>query len=308
MSAAAVESPALRARGGAIATSRLRPIVEQFVAEREITDDSLARRIYKVLHEADIVSFDFADRLLVDMDAAQEWHAELADVYEFTGPRVREPGGTPRFLAPAKVAAAHKLYAAGMSMEELGRRLWQQYGYASPDSCRFGLRRAFVFLGYPVRTKSEARQLLFKDQPCPGCGCAREKRTPRCPSCRHRHSKRRLAGLSYVSGLNCKGCGCDYHDRTRSCGTCAQRHWRWKQSGLPYVKPSSRSCCGRCGVHVDERTRGCRTCKRRHAARRERSGPAISASLACGATLVKPTERQHRHDVTARSDKQEVSR
>lgn len=63
-------------------------------------------------------------------------------------------------LTSDQIEAAHLLYREGLSAKELGLRLWQKYGFASPATCSAELTRSFVADGYPVRSKSEARLLV----------------------------------------------------------------------------------------------------------------------------------------------------
>ena len=63
-------------------------------------------------------------------------------------------------LTHAKIRAAYVLYKdGGLSMNELGAALWKRYGYATPDSCRRCLLKAFQLEGYELRTRFEADKL-----------------------------------------------------------------------------------------------------------------------------------------------------
>jgi hypothetical protein len=60
-------------------------------------------------------------------------------------------------LTRAQVIAAHKLHIdGGLSIRELGRRLWQPYGYASARSCANSLSDLFKTLGLPARDRVAA--------------------------------------------------------------------------------------------------------------------------------------------------------
>lgn len=264
----------LERSGGAIPAVRLRPIVARAIEGSPVdTKDSLGRRVFKLMHEVDVVSFDFADRLLVDLGLEDAWHVELSDLYEVDDAPAPRVGGTARYLPYEKVIAAYKLYEAGLSSVELGELLWERYGYASADSCRFGLARAFRQFGFKMRTISEARAVLFRNLRCGACGCTGAERTDGCSACRHRHSRRRVAGLSYVAARGCKRCGCSYDERTRGCNACAMRHLRRKVEGRPYV---DFYVCAECNCHRDVQTLGCKTCRKRHYSRRWRNKRALA--------------------------------
>lgn len=60
-------------------------------------------------------------------------------------------------LSREKVYAAHRLHVeGGLSIRELGRRLADRYGYASPDAAAQALMRAFRFYHLPARDRGEA--------------------------------------------------------------------------------------------------------------------------------------------------------
>lgn len=62
-----------------------------------------------------------------------------------------------RKLSPEQVQAAHTLHmAGGLSLRELGRRLWEQLGYSSAHSCAQALSDAFRRDGLPRRDRVEA--------------------------------------------------------------------------------------------------------------------------------------------------------
>lgn len=60
-------------------------------------------------------------------------------------------------LTRAQVLAAHQLHIeGGMSIRELGRRLWERNGYASAKSCANSLSSLFATLGLEARDRIEA--------------------------------------------------------------------------------------------------------------------------------------------------------
>ena len=60
-------------------------------------------------------------------------------------------------LTAEQIAAAHKLYAgAGLSLRELGRRLYERYGYSSSAACANALHKAFRLEGLGLRDRIEA--------------------------------------------------------------------------------------------------------------------------------------------------------
>lgn len=74
-------------------------------------------------------------------------------------PRIRTQKRTAH-LTPEQIAAAYVLYdRQQLSMPELAEKLWQPYGYQSPNACRTALLRAFHADGFRVRTHGEAGRL-----------------------------------------------------------------------------------------------------------------------------------------------------
>lgn len=62
-----------------------------------------------------------------------------------------------RLLTPEQVKAAHTLHlAGGLSIRELGRRLYRQLGYSSATSCATALSSAFMRDGLPRRDRIAA--------------------------------------------------------------------------------------------------------------------------------------------------------
>lgn len=68
-----------------------------------------------------------------------------------------KPKGKYRKLTDGQVRAAHTLYIERrLSLRDLGRLLWERFGYASAASCANSLSEAFIDLGLPRRDRIEA--------------------------------------------------------------------------------------------------------------------------------------------------------
>jgi hypothetical protein len=60
-------------------------------------------------------------------------------------------------LTAAQVRAAHRLHVeAGLSIRELGRQMWERFGYANEKSCANSLSDLFKRAGLPARDRIEA--------------------------------------------------------------------------------------------------------------------------------------------------------
>jgi hypothetical protein len=60
-------------------------------------------------------------------------------------------------LTAAQVRAVHRLHVeAGLSVRELGRQMWQRFGYSSPQSCANSLSDLFKRAGLRARDRVEA--------------------------------------------------------------------------------------------------------------------------------------------------------
>jgi hypothetical protein len=72
-------------------------------------------------------------------------------------PRRGKPRGKHRRLTDDQVRAAYRLHIdGGLSIRELGRRLYERYGYTSAHSCSVGLCGAFEGLGLQARDRVDA--------------------------------------------------------------------------------------------------------------------------------------------------------
>ncbi len=67
-----------------------------------------------------------------------------------------KPKGRYRRMTDDQVRAAHRLYVQReLSCWELGRLLWERFGYRSPQSAGEAVSRAFKSLGLPLRSQHE---------------------------------------------------------------------------------------------------------------------------------------------------------
>lgn len=74
--------------------------------------------------------------------------------------RIRKQKRTSRMTSD-DLAAAYALYdRQAMSTVELAERLWERFGYPSPNACKDALARGFHAEGFRLRTKAEARMCL----------------------------------------------------------------------------------------------------------------------------------------------------
>lgn len=72
-------------------------------------------------------------------------------------PRSIPRRGQGRRLSDAQVRAAHRLHwEEGLSLRELGRRLYRQAGYSSAKSCAGALSNAFAGMALPARDRIDA--------------------------------------------------------------------------------------------------------------------------------------------------------
>ena len=106
------------------------------------------------------LTIDQADRLLCRMD--------LPGVLDRIAPPAKEGRGGYTWPEPHPLrritteqarAAWVCHYDGGLSLRELGRQLWERFGYSSPRSCAAALEQAFRREAWPVRSRLEAVQL-----------------------------------------------------------------------------------------------------------------------------------------------------
>jgi hypothetical protein len=88
--------------------------------------------------------------------SAEWWRQRFAQLMETRDYRWR----TDAKLTRDPVAAAHRLHIeGGISIRELGRRLWETFGYASAHSCANSLSDLFARQYRPARDRVEATRL-----------------------------------------------------------------------------------------------------------------------------------------------------
>lgn len=105
------------------------------------------------------LTIDQADRLLCRL--------ELPGVLDRIAPPPKMRGGYTwpkphplRKITTAQARAAWVChYDGGLSLRELGRQLWERFGYASPHSCAVALEQAWKREGWPIRSRLEAVRL-----------------------------------------------------------------------------------------------------------------------------------------------------
>jgi hypothetical protein len=102
------------------------------------------------------VALDLVDRCVTAVGLDTIW--TLYPDHEPAG-RVRggRRTGVPRKLTDEQIRAAHRLHIdGGLSIRELGRRLYERYGYSSPQSLANCLCAAFDLLGLDARDRIQA--------------------------------------------------------------------------------------------------------------------------------------------------------
>ncbi len=74
-------------------------------------------------------------------------------------------GPTHALLSPEQLRAAHLLHKqARLSIPELARRGYEQWGYSSAHSATVALYRLFQRYDYPPRSRAEANRLLASNE------------------------------------------------------------------------------------------------------------------------------------------------
>jgi hypothetical protein len=75
------------------------------------------------------------------------------------------PGPTHALLSPEQLQAAHLLHdRARLSIPELARRGYEQWGYSNVHSATVALYRLFRRYDYPPRSRAEANRLLTENE------------------------------------------------------------------------------------------------------------------------------------------------
>lgn len=136
------------------------------------TDNFLRTIVEDALDHAGVPLEDVYPDLAVDVDVEPEAYCATChlDVTPVNGacpwcegqtgerpPRSIDRRGQGRRLTDEQVRAAHRLHMeGGLSMRELGRRLYQRFGYSNAKSCGQALSTAFALLDLPARDRIEA--------------------------------------------------------------------------------------------------------------------------------------------------------
>lgn len=136
-----------------IATTALAEIIKGWKARGNVVDhlpDSSARLVRTILAgQRDTIGIDTADRLLIALDMPGTLN-EIAPPPK--PPPLRSTPRPDRKISPEQIKAAHKLHwDGGMSINELGRQLWQRLGYSSAVCCANQIGAAFQREGLPRR-------------------------------------------------------------------------------------------------------------------------------------------------------------
>lgn len=118
-------------------------------------------------------------------NAAQPEEMPLAAIR----PRKHKRKGNAK-LTQEQVRVLWRAYRAGWSMADLGRRIYYQRGYATPNAAREAIRLAFELEGFKRRGRSDWMRLMHSSRGCAGCGVHLDQRTPGCSRCRRRHWER----------------------------------------------------------------------------------------------------------------------
>jgi hypothetical protein len=164
-------------------------------------------------------------------EKAQGMHQASAEskLLAVTRPRKKKRSRNAR-LSNRQVHALHEIHRRyGISVKELARQGWKQWGYATAGSAERCLREAFRLEGLSVIPWHK-----IAPGSCTRCGCKLEQRTRGCYACSHRHRYRKLVGLPFVEApTTCAACGCHRDLRTRGCGTCRTRHWLRRNAKHP---------------------------------------------------------------------------
>lgn len=137
------------------------PLIEQWRNEGNSLDllSAADTRLCRLLlsGEQATTRLERADRLLIALDYPPTVLAEIAPPERLRGGWTRPDRRATRRLTDDQVRAAHRLHIdGGLSIRELGRRLYGQYGYASPHACANRLSDYFMLLGLPRRGRIEA--------------------------------------------------------------------------------------------------------------------------------------------------------
>lgn len=135
-------------------------------------------------------------------------------------------------LQPSKIRAVWTLYQAGHTVIDISEH-WEAMGFSSQKACSWALYQMLRRYGYDLRDTAEARRRAYANEPCRGCGCHKDERTPCCDTCASRHHFRKTSGrFTFISGKSevCAGCRQPLDQKTYGCRRCISRHWARKNS------------------------------------------------------------------------------
>lgn len=129
------------------------------------------------------------------------------------GRDLTERRGVPPKLTDAQIEAAYRLHIeGGLSLRELGRRGWRQWGYASANSAAAVLCKTFKARGWKSRDRVEAIVLASTVHG----KASRAMRVANDPVfSAHRQQQRRASGE--VRGQRCVGVRLQYPDKGAPC-------------------------------------------------------------------------------------------
>jgi hypothetical protein len=148
---------------------------ECHTAAPDVPLDTFARMIYRIrvgkarnrkgkAYIQSQVSYDTVDRILVALDRTDLWHSEELRRWGEARPGRKVQPRRYKLRADTKmtlddVKAAHREHMDGKSIRQLGRDLWERYGYANARSCANTLSERFLMEGLPTRSREDATRL-----------------------------------------------------------------------------------------------------------------------------------------------------
>lgn len=171
--------------------------------------------VYDLLHVAGVRFDEVYDE--PEHAAARDYLASAPP--PIAGRRRGKPVGKYRRMTDAQVRAAHVLYEQkGLSFRQLGRLLYQRFGYASEKACAVAINQACLTLGLPTRDRIAATVAASTTHGL----ASREMRASRDPLYReHRRRMRRARGEVLDRPL-CAGVRTQYPRKGEPCSNRAQ--------------------------------------------------------------------------------------
>jgi len=133
-----------------VPSARLRPHLEKAIRQYGTIQSFVDTHRHLGIHERMVRNIMFGEHETVTMSTADKivtaidpmlWREELADLL----PASRQPKRTSgRLRIPeAELQKLNELHVGGLTLHELGEKVWEQYGYASAVSAAACLRQAF---------------------------------------------------------------------------------------------------------------------------------------------------------------------